>query len=62
MKSFEHFFFNLIKASLTGNDSLNYPFHCKIETYTMNLILFPRNTTKHHVQNQDLFDEENDSK
>ena len=52
-------FRDFIRNSFTENDSLNHHFSCKIETNNTNPSSFPRNTTKHHIQNHDLFDEEN---
>ena len=54
-------FRDFIHNSFTGNDSRNSHFHCNIETDNINPTSFTRNTTKHHIQNQDRFDEENDS-
>ena len=43
------------------NDCANKHFHCNAETENSNPASFHRNDTKHHIQNHDLFDEENDS-
>ena len=52
---------DFIQKLLTRNDSLNNHFRCNIETDNKNPSSFQTNTTKHHLQNQDIFDEENDS-
>lgn len=46
---------------LTENDSVNEHFHCNIEAKNLNSASFHGNDTKQHIQNHDLFDEENDS-
>ena len=48
-------FHDFIRHRLTQNDSVN----CKVDTNSVDPTLFHRNTTKHHIQNHDSFDEEN---
>ena len=57
MKLFRDF----IQNWLTESDSVNNNFHCNTETDNLNPSSLHRNTTKHHIQNHDLYDEENDS-
>ena len=57
MKLFRDF----IQNWLTESDSVNNTFHCNTETDNLNPSSLHRNTTKHHIQNHDLYDEENDS-
>ena len=52
---------DFIQNWFTENDCANNHFHCNAETENSNPAPFHINDTKHHIQNHDLFDEENDS-
>ena len=55
------FFTNLIQNWFSESDSENSHFHCNADADNINQASFHRNTTKHHILNHDLFDEEDDS-
>ena len=54
-------FRNFTRNWLIENDSASNHCQSNSEIDDLNTSSFHRNLTKHHIQNHDLFDEENDS-
>ena len=53
-------FRDFIQNLFTENDSVKH-FHCNAEAKNLSPASFHGNDTKRHIQNHDVFDEENDS-
>ena len=54
-------FSNFIRIWIIKNGFVNYRVSHNAKTNNSNPISFHRNTAKHHLQNHDQFDEENDA-